>query len=748
MKTQSQTNNLMGARCLSLVLVVALLAVAGSTAASACHWVHDNQQDLQSREDWMSQLDDNLRISELSIPGTHETQSRFWGWEYYCQSLTLGQQLRAGIRAVDIRCRIQNERFQIHHNNKQMWAWFGAEAGDYGQESIVDTVIQFLIDNPSEALIMRVCHQGNTNPPTDKQFWQIFREYLEEDSCVIQDSVFWYKDFFWQDTAWSYEDSTPRLGDVRGKIYVIQEFESPEDTVFGPHWPTSGINCSYLYTPLITVQDCYEVLWWNPDFNRKFRCIAKVIDSARVASPDRLFINFTSGGMGPILYPHDLAKGIWTPFVPYWPIFGGRYSQGMNERTYLRLKSYLNSNDLARVGIIMMDYPGAGLIDVIIAQNGLQSYCLNDPPVADAGGPYEAVEGSEIVLDASGSFDLDSDPLQYRWHLWDFAMTADSTLDTTRIWDAADWSDIPTVSYTFFDNVSCYAVLEVREVPPAIVVMDIDSVLVTNAPPVASIDSLVSLIEGCILPGHEVSFYGSFVDPGAYDTHSAQWDFGDGTIEPGTLVVENDIPDATGTSFIAHTFTDAGTFDVVFEVTDDDEGVGQSVHQLRVLTPSEVVDFLDSVIQSFPDSYFRGQATQRKGAFSNKCHALKNMMGASDNTEGVINKLTNDLRSKADGSIDGVSNNDWIIEDEAQELVCLIIDELIIYIESPPASKDGGQDVTISSIIHLVDFMFNYESAPHSVQAVDYDGSGEIDISDLIYLVDYMFNQGPPPVRQ
>ena len=421
----------------------------------------------------------------------------------------------------------------------------------------------------------------------------------------------------------------------------------------------------------------------------------------------------------------------------------------MNARTMHVLRGFFHSNDLGRVGVIMMDYPGAGLIDIIIAQNGIGSYCLEDPPIADAGGPYESTEGSEIVFDASGSYDPEGSALQYRWHLWNFTMTEDSLLgDTIRIWDAADWSDTPEVSYTFYDNDSCIAVLDVREVTSGVVVHDMVSVMVTNAPPVASIDSLVSLIRGCVLPRHEVSFYGSFVDPGAYDTHSAQWDFGDGTIEPDTLVVENEIPDATGTSLITHTFNEAGSFEVVFEITDDDEGTGQSIHQLRVLTPIEVVDYLDSVIQSFPDSYFKKPATQRKAAFSNKCHALKKMIGAGDNTEGAIHKLTNDLRSKADGSVDGVSNNDWIIEDEAQQLVCLIIDELIIYIESPPASKNSDQDISISNIVHLVDFMFKNESTSSAVPAGDYDGSGSVDISDLVYVVDYMFSGGPPPVRQ
>jgi len=61
------------------------------------------------------------------------------------------------------------------------------------------------------------------------------------------------------------------------------------------------------------------------------------------------------------------------------------------------------------------------------------------PPIAEAGGPYSGNEGSPISFDASGSSDPDGKSLQYRWYFSD----KDG-------W--TDWSDSPTISYTWLDD--------------------------------------------------------------------------------------------------------------------------------------------------------------------------------------------------------------------------------------------------------------------------------------------------------
>ncbi len=68
---------------------------------------------------------------------------------------------------------------------------------------------------------------------------------------------------------------------------------------------------------------------------------------------------------------------------------------------------------------------------------------------------------------------------------------------------------------------------------------------------------------------------------------------------------------------------------------------------------------------------------------------------------------------------------------------------------------DPGDNIDISDLVYLVDYMFSGGSEPPCWEEANVDGSGpvdpggdgaaDIDISDLVHLVDYMFNFGFPP---
>jgi predicted GH43/DUF377 family glycosyl hydrolase len=90
------------------------------------------------------------------------------------------------------------------------------------------------------------------------------------------------------------------------------------------------------------------------------------------------------------------------------------------------------------------------LITISSVSNTVQ-YKNNALPIADAGGPYQALEGEVVSLDASNSIDPDSDSLQYRWDL-----------DDDGIWDT-NWSSSSTLNHVWSDDYSGNISLEVTD---------------------------------------------------------------------------------------------------------------------------------------------------------------------------------------------------------------------------------------------------------------------------------------------
>lgn len=188
----------------------------------------------------------------------------------------------------------------------------------------------------------------------------------------------------------------------------------------------------------------------------------------------------------------------------------------------------------------------------------LNTIITNNPPVADAGGPYAVDEGTEITFDGSGSSDLDADALQYRW---DF--DNDGTYDTA-------FSTTATATHTWNDDHSGTVTLEVTDGTAT----DTDSTTlkVNNvAPSVGAITAPTSPVA----VGNAIAASAAFTDPGTLDSHTAAWSWGDGATSVGTV--------AAGAVTGSHTYTAPGIYTVGLTVTDDDGGFGTSAYQYVVV---------------------------------------------------------------------------------------------------------------------------------------------------------------------
>lgn len=213
---------------------------------------------------------------------------------------------------------------------------------------------------------------------------------------------------------------------------------------------------------------------------------------------------------------------------------------------------------------------------------------------------------------------------------------------------------------------------------------------VLNLPPTVVIDLVEQPNPHFILPlVHTLAFGGSLADPGWLDTHSSAWDFGDGGGDPGTLVEENDPPEATGTTATEHVYAEPHPYDVALAVNDDDGGLGTHAVVLTVLSAQEAVSVLQAYIRTLPNGAFVGNPVDRKAALHGKLELAKKSIDLGM-YRLAINRLVLDVRNKADAclGVQRINNwilhanpkDDWITPCPAQLDIRAMVDDLVHYL--------------------------------------------------------------------
>jgi PKD repeat protein len=199
---------------------------------------------------------------------------------------------------------------------------------------------------------------------------------------------------------------------------------------------------------------------------------------------------------------------------------------------------------------------------------------------ADAGGPYAGDEGTPISLDASGST---SKELIERYD-WD--CTADGS------WDLST-GDPKGGTCTYGDNgvytvrLRTVDIFDRRRTAAA-------QVTIQNVAPEANAGS-----DQTVMAGREMSFAGSFTDPGTDDTHTIQWDFGDGNTQSGSLTP-------------VHVYSSTGEYEISLMITDDDGASDTDTLTVAVVNSAPTM----SNVTVSPEAIAEGQRFMLTGAIS------------------------------------------------------------------------------------------------------------------------------------
>ncbi|MDI3388941.1 phosphatidylinositol-specific phospholipase C [Streptomyces sp. B-S-A8] len=148
-------------------------------------------------QDWLAGLGDGTALRALTLPGTHDSGARFGGPWTECQNTTIAEQLNAGIRFLDVRCRAIDGSFAIHHGAFYQELMFG---------DVLIACRDFLAAHPSETVLMRV--KQEYSEVADADFAAIFTDYLD---------VRGWRSLF------HIGDTLPTLGQARGKVVLLAD---------------------------------------------------------------------------------------------------------------------------------------------------------------------------------------------------------------------------------------------------------------------------------------------------------------------------------------------------------------------------------------------------------------------------------------------------------------------------------------------------------------------------------------------
>ena len=166
-----------------------------------------DQRPVEGSADWMAGLDDSLPLNAIVLPGTHDSGTQFCQLGYFskCQGKSIGEQLEAGYRYLDIRRAVDGEGMKLMHG------FTGCRTGvlPLAQKLTLDAVLEqcyaFLTEHPTETLVFAVKQEHGDESVTE--FEVVLNEILRQ-----------------KPEFWLLSNRIPELGEARGKLVLMRRY--------------------------------------------------------------------------------------------------------------------------------------------------------------------------------------------------------------------------------------------------------------------------------------------------------------------------------------------------------------------------------------------------------------------------------------------------------------------------------------------------------------------------------------------
>ena len=212
-------------------------------------------------KDWMKEVNDNTLITELSIPGTHDSGATHSIFDVAgkCQDTSINTQLKIGVRFFDLRLQLVKDKFQIVHSFVDQNLRF---------KNVMEDIYHFIKEYNTEFIIISIKEEASSKKSTLG-----FEEALLKELKEFEDII-------------SYDDIPKTLKEARGKIYILSRYSNSSigKEAYNGWQDSTTFTLNDMY-----IQDNYCI----SDIEVKKQDIINTINYSKI-NTNELVLNFTS----------------------------------------------------------------------------------------------------------------------------------------------------------------------------------------------------------------------------------------------------------------------------------------------------------------------------------------------------------------------------------------------------------------------------------------------------------------------
>ena len=168
--------------------------------------------DVEGSEKWMARLGNDVSISDVYIPGTHDSGTQYADLRYFsqCQASPISRQLKDGYRYLDIRLGEAVDKegtptLNLYHGFCKCRTGVFPWSDPLSLGSVLADCYAFLEANPTETIIFAVKMERGEDIAS---FQKLLHQYIEKDP-----------------DRWYLGNIIPRMAECRGKLVLMRRYE-------------------------------------------------------------------------------------------------------------------------------------------------------------------------------------------------------------------------------------------------------------------------------------------------------------------------------------------------------------------------------------------------------------------------------------------------------------------------------------------------------------------------------------------